>query len=234
MADILGRRMKRTLISVVVLATLLVVVGFIVVPGLLRSAIEASGREAIGAEVRVDELDLRVFDRGLSFGAMEVAIDPAFRSPYAVRVGDVVAKFDAGTILSDVVVIESVRIDSVHVVIEQRGLRVNAHGLVEALREHALAADSVDAVRYHIRQLKFSNGRVSLVTQFGSSDFDLPDVTLRDVGSETGQSLPQLWHSVMEPLLAESFAATAVQGLRGAIGRELLEWYRRLDASERR
>ena len=106
--------MKKFLGAVAVILVVIIiglVIFYNMLGGIIRSGVETIGPEATGGDVRLADVDIRLFSGQAGLGGFVIGNPPGFNSKSAFELGQVSVKVDPGTVIKDVVVINKILID---------------------------------------------------------------------------------------------------------------------------
>lgn len=181
--------LKKILIAVGLL--LLLIVGGIVFyfDSLLKSGIEVVGSEVLGTSITVASVSVSPLSGSGTISGLSIGNPEGFNSDYAMQLDQVSVNIDAGSVFSDVVVIESVTIVQPEITYETRITTDNIRALLENLAGGSssgdpAAADTSAGKRVIIRELQILDPQLNLVAAIVTAPIPLPDIELRDIGAE--------------------------------------------------
>lgn len=161
----------------------------------VKAAIEHYGPRIAGVPVTVDSVAISARDgRGVVRG-LSVGVPQGYASPRTLGVEEIVVALDPATLAKDVVVIRDILVQSPQVAYELRGgtnnLETIQRSIDAATRKAPGAAGEGTGEatgtkrRYRIDRITLRGARVTLRGPVkGEIAFDLPDVEVRDLGSD--------------------------------------------------
>ncbi|NNE70171.1 MAG: hypothetical protein HKN29_07370 [Rhodothermales bacterium] len=213
--------MKKTL---TILATIVALgaAAWFVLPGMLSRTVAGTASADVGIPFTLGDMSFNPFAGRASLTDVILESEDPFESPHAVRVDRVEATFDASTVLSPFIVVNNVVVTGVDVRIEQRGGRINVRELARKMEAYLAEADTTEQARVFVHEFRIEGARGKLVTDAGEREFQIRDVTLRDLGSESsGTPVQVIAANVIEPLLTQALqdAGLGAGGLRDRLGR---------------
>jgi uncharacterized protein involved in outer membrane biogenesis len=213
--------------TVLIVTLLLVVVAsaWWVLPSLVSSRVGRMGSEAAGIPFSIGGMSVNPFAGTASLTDVEVLSAPPFLAPYVLHIDRIEARFDSGSLLSDHILVYSVRVDGARIIVEQQGRRLNLSEVGERFRSYVASSDTSQGPRVFVQELRFENASGQLLTDLGSTEFAVAPVILRDIGSESrGTPVLVLAGEVLEPVLQKTLDSAGLStgvlgGLRGLFGR---------------
>lgn len=209
-------------LAIVALVAVVGAAAWVVLPGLLGRSVATSASADVGVPFSLGDMSFNPFAGRATLSDVVLESEDPFVSPHAVRVDKIEATFEASTVLSPFIVVNEVVVSGVDVRIEQRGTRINIRELAARMEAYLADADTSSQARVFVHEFRIVGARGKLVTDAGERDFDIRDVVLRDLGSESsGTPVHVLAGNVVEPLLVQALedAGLSAGGLRGRIGR---------------
>ncbi|MEZ6189478.1 MAG: hypothetical protein R3F62_31320, partial [Planctomycetota bacterium] len=197
---------KKLLIAagVVVLLLVGVVIGVVVKSGdLLKAGVETGGTQAMKVQTLLGSAGLSILDGAVSLHELNVKNPEGFSDGYVFQVGDTSVDTNLGSLLSDTIEVEHIRIASPHVSLEVTTKGTNLGELLANLEQSRVeaevppsaepaepaepAAEAGKGTQLIVRQILITDAKISLTQSiFGSSglEFTLPKLELTDVGTE--------------------------------------------------
>lgn len=202
--------MKRALlIGVGVLVV--IVVGIVVVlylnsGSIVKTAIETVGSRATQTKVTLDSVDLSPASGEASLKGFQMGNPAGFKSKSAMRVGEVSAKVDVGTVMSNVVVIKDVVISAPDITyeIDSKGasnfstIQNNVQSFAKSMGAGQGGAtktvpEKEGGKKVIIENLYIRNGKVGVSAAFlGGKELSapLPTIHLTNIGKDKGGATP--------------------------------------------
>ncbi|MFQ5699761.1 MAG: hypothetical protein ACE5IL_15970 [Myxococcota bacterium] len=196
---------------------------------LIGTAIEKGGEAALGVKTRVGLVTLRPIAGRFGLRGLRVANPAGFSDRDFFDLGSIRVDLPLSRLSSDPLVIPSVEIDGVSVRLEQRGGRTNYGVLLDQLGTGASAQPSgaggesdASGPDVAIQRLVIRNvhADLRLVGKLSEIRVDVPEISLRDVGSashplEMAQVVAVVTRAILQGI------ARSGGGLPGAIARQL-------------
>ena len=118
---------KIRLILIVVLVSILAVsiLFDIFAEGLLKTGIETAATKTLNVGVRLADIELSVFKGEIAFEGLVVSNPPGYKYKNLLELKTAKIDVDVRTLLSDVVIIEQIKLDGITLTLEQRGVTSN-------------------------------------------------------------------------------------------------------------
>ena len=224
------RALKFVLGAVVALVIIIGVALFALYAGLndiIKAAIEEVGGQLTGTEVALDDVDVSLEDGVGELSGFRVVNPDGFSRDDAFSFDSVRVKIDTSTILSDIVVVNEVRVVKPEITYELAGdgdnlntLKRDTQSNAERLKneagaggsEPAAAGETEDGQKFIIERVYLTDGVVNVkATQLTDRRLSvpLPDVELQDIGKDEGGADPAaIAGEVMNGLLDKITNAT--------------------------
>lgn len=176
----------------------------------IRSAVETHGPEYTGTEVKLDGVNLSIFDGAGEMKGLLVGQPPGYEGDAAMRVGQVRIVVDTSTLLEDTVVIRELVIDGAELNAVVRGLRDNN---LQTILDHIESVtgpaeepvpEQGPARELIIDRLAFTNARATAtVGSMAPVQVSVPDLLLEDVGRDSGgATVGAVLQQVLRPVVA--------------------------------
>jgi hypothetical protein len=204
---------------------LLLIVAGLGLPSLFGTALTIQGSAESGLPYSIGSVSVNPFTGTATVSDVVLLTVAPFEAPYIARVGTIEARFDASTLLSDFVVVREVIVRDADIQVEQSGSRVNIREIATRFRDFLSTADTTSGPRIFVHELRIEDARGSVITDAGSREFQMTDLVLRDIGSESaGTPVQVLAGNVLEPIMLEALkdagASTLGDKLRGLFRRD--------------
>ncbi|MEM7077658.1 MAG: hypothetical protein AAF513_03415 [Pseudomonadota bacterium] len=225
-----------------VIAVAIAVVAFVLVNSgqVVKTAIEDYGPQYLGANVRVDAVELSLTEGQGRIDGLRIGNPAGFEGADALAMDKIAVDIDTSKTSADLVVIKSILIDGAQITALAKGQQTNFQKLVENL-ERALGPETSPTPRFKVERLAFTNAQASLTSDIlGATRLDIPDINLRRVGYPNGVSGAELGEALLQPLTRSVTREVVNQGLdidgvknkvetriRGAIGDKLSDLLKR-------
>ncbi len=208
---------KGLLIAVVVLAVL--VGGFVFSPLLsmsVKKSIEHFGSKILQTEVSVGGVGINVLKGNIDISDLAVANPEGFKNPSAFMLGSISIDVDMKSLRQDVVVINSIIIDSPQITLEKGGrnlktLMSNLDKPAEEAPEGVKPkAEEKPGKKLIISNLTLQKATVNIENKM---EVTLPNIFLKNLGSnEDPASIKEVVAQVLSEVTADSLKALAETG----------------------
>lgn len=197
----------------------LLVVGFAILTlyldSMVKSGIETIGREMTGTEVTVDNVSISLFTGQGTISGFRVANPEGYQTENAFSVDDFSISLDISTLLSDVVVVNDVRISGPAVYVEQKLPDNNLQTILSRINESVSTGTSSDT-ELVIEHFLLENGSAELYTEVGgerSARVDISAIELNDLGRGGGkQAAEEVVKEIADRLIEQALEAAVQSG----------------------
>ena len=183
---------------------------------IVATVIEKSGSKATGVEVSVDSVKIHLEEGKGTIKGLKVGNPPGFESDYALLVGLASFDLDVESFSSDVVIIDSIVIDSPSVNYEQQAGGSNLQDILDNLAGDSQSAgesgDTGESVKIIIEQFSFTNASTtaSAPALDKVETINIPDVRLQGIGRKTsGVTVSEATTEILTPIIRRSVRAAA-------------------------
>lgn len=197
----------------------LLVVGFAILTlyldSMVKSGIETIGREMTGTEVTVDNVSISLFTGQGTISGFRVANPEGYQTENAFSVDDFSISLDISTLLSDVVVVNDVRISGPAVYVEQKLPDNNLQTILSRINESVSTGTSSDT-ELVIEHFLLENASAELYTEVGgerSARVDISAIELNDLGRGGGkQAAEEVVKEIADRLIEQALEAAVQSG----------------------
>lgn len=197
---------KKVLVVVAILAVLLGGAAYWAyhsVGVIVKVAVEHYGPEILGVKVSLGSVDISTADgRGVA-KRLEIGTPEGFGAPNALSVGEIRVAVDPGTITGPIVTIPELVVESPAITYERGDRGTNLEAIQRNIRSYIEASGGPSASRpaeaksgrrkFIVGRLTVRNAKVTMTNpalQGQGVTFDLPDITLHDIGRRQGGLTP--------------------------------------------
>lgn len=220
---------KRILLVLLVLALFAFVGSALAFDSIVRKAIEAGGRHALGVETTLAELDVGLISGGTSLGGLEIDNPAGFEAEHFLRLGGGELSSSLRGLAGELVTVDLLAFSDIELAVERRQGRTNYGVILDHLEalggEPSRPPDSGPSTepstdpaeepgkRFLVRRVEFKGVRVSFDLlpaggQLTRANVTIPSLVLEDVGNqEGGASLEELAGELVRALLQASMEA---------------------------
>ena len=234
--------MKKIVIALGAVIIVIVGVGiylFMFAGDIIKTAVESIGSDATQAEVTLNKVDLDLFQGTGAMKGLIVGNPKGFKTPSAFELGEISLQIDKETVGQNPVVIKSIAITGPVVTYEKGDGMSNVDAIKANVDAYAkkFASSGGEAKKEEtggeeqklvIERLTITGGKVKLnagVLGDKTLDATLPDITLTDIGKDSGGSSPAaVAKAVIDKLTAgvmsinpEKLIGNAAKMMEGAV-----------------
>ena len=181
--------MKKILIGLIVV--ILVAVGgvFLVFDSMLKTGIETAGSSILGTSVTLGSIGISPLSGSGGIKELRIGNAEGYSAPYAMELGALDVKINVGSVLSDVIEIESIIIQRPEITYETRITTDNIRALLDNIGgggsgEAASEESAGGGKKVIIRDFKMIDPQVNLVAIIGQAPISLPDIHLQNIGEK--------------------------------------------------
>lgn len=186
---------------------------------LLGKGVETGGTYAFGTETRVGGASLNLIGGSVGLADLRVKNPAGFTAEHAFEVADIAVDTDVGSLLSDTIRIEEIRIDQPVITLEMNASGTNLGALMDHLEKIAGKEPKPDepapegaGKKMHVGRLTIDRAKVKLVQSVllkAGADIELPELTLEEVGNDV--SMAELLEKILG-LIMTAVAEAEIQG----------------------
>lgn len=180
---------RKALIAIVLLLVLLVGAVVYYLDSLVQSGIEVAGSRVLGTPVVVDSVSLLPLTGSGSIAGLTIANPEGFTAPYAFQLGEVSLALNVRSVMSDLVEIDSVIIDSPTITYENTLRSDNIRALLANLPAGSgdqSAPSEGPGKELIIHEFVMRSPRLDLITPVASAPITMSDIRLTDIGTGNG------------------------------------------------
>jgi len=224
----------RILIGLVVLLIAAVVIAGFSLDGIVKRAVETVGPKLTKVDIKLDKVGLSLFSGSGRVDGLVVGNPEGFKSPHAISVGSASLSLSPGSLLSDKIVIKSIKVEAPEITYETGTGGSNLKKILANLNESssgggsntnaaATTKDSGQGKKLEVDDFSLTGAKLHLsLTGIGSATVPLPAIHLTDLGKGdsgiTGAELTKRVLSAIEQAAAKAAAESAGDIAKGATG----------------
>ncbi len=190
--------MKKILIIIPVLIIVLVVALSFSLNSIIRGSIETIGPKALGAEVKLQDLDISLLNGKGSLKGLFIGNPKGFKTESAFQLAEVRLSIDVKSVFSDRIVINEIFIDGPEITYEKGMKGDNIKALIKNIESFAGADQksgqdggskepAKSETKVQINNFIIKNGKVNMsmsALQGKKFSFPLPDIHMKDIGKD--------------------------------------------------
>lgn len=197
---------------IILIIAALFFIATLTIDGVVKSAIKDKGSELLQTQVDVGDVDISLLNGSGSISEFIIHNPEGFSEQPAMRIQNGRLQVEISSLLSDVIVIKELIIQSPAIFVEQQGADANLKRLSDNLD---LSSDDSDK-RLIIDYLLIENGTISVSTSIDrerTGEAELEQFELRDVGRDGNNTVKQTLRQVLDPLLEEAMEQALKSGV---------------------
>lgn len=126
----------KILIFAALLIIIVVVVGLFSVDGLIRQAVQSEATTALGCQSHLADASLSLFAGKLGLAGLTIANPPGYNQAGLLRMKSCHIAVSVHSLLGHTVKIKTIRVDGLHVNIDQNGLSNNVQKVLHYIQQH--------------------------------------------------------------------------------------------------
>ena len=201
------------IVSIAVILLVLIVGFHIFGAGMIKAVVEKTASSTLGVPVTVKSIDLSILRGQVEIKGLVVNNPPGYANETLLELGDGVVNLDIGSLMSDTIKIQLVKLDNTKLTIEQKGLTNNLNEILDKLpkgEKEATPKTEKSGKNLTVNKLEIINTdvRVKLLPIPGKSDtvsLKLDPIVMENLGTDKKLSTAALVSKVMG-VLATSIA----------------------------
>jgi hypothetical protein len=188
---------KKTILNfivlpLVILLVVLVAVFFFVGTSLIKSGIEKAASSTLGVPVTIKDIDLSILQGHVAIKGLVVKNPPGYANETLLELGEATVNLDIGSLMSDTVKIQLIKLDGTKLTMEQKGLSNNLKEILDKLPKEEKKAEpkpEEEGKNLHINRLEITNTnvKVKLLPVPGKSDtvsLKLDPIIMENLGTD--------------------------------------------------
>jgi hypothetical protein len=193
-------------LPVVILLIVLVVAFFLVGNSLIKKGIEVEATKTLGVPVTVKNINLSILRGRVAIKGLVVKNPSGYANENLLELGEGVVNLDIGSLMSDTVKIQLIKLDGTKLTMEQKGLTNNLKEILDRLpkEEQPEAKPAVEekGKDLNINRLEITNTnvKVKLLPIPGKSDtvsLKLDPIVMENLGTDKKLSMGKLVAKVL-------------------------------------
>lgn len=228
--------MKKWIIRLVVAGVVLVMVALVAVllslNIIVKKGVETVGPLIVKVDVKLGSANISPFSGSVQLSGLTVGNPPGYKSPSAIKVGDIKVVADLASALSDIIKVKSINIQAPEITCEGGLGGINLKDIQKNLASASGASKAAEAApasksekKFYVKDVVIEGGKISVaLNELGGKGIvvPLPPIHLQNIGSETmGVTANELVSQVLEPILTSAIKAALNSG--GNLGKGTTE-----------
>lgn len=222
--------MKKIIISLIAVIIITIAGLSLSLGKIARSAIEEAGSKMLGANIRVEEIDVSVLGGRLDIKNLIVGNPEGFVSDHAFALGEILVQLDIASVFSDTVVINSIAVKNPEINYEVGMGKTNINTLLgninsgkpagSAAEDNGAGAETTGSKKVVIEDLLIKDAKVQAKLSATGAELKLPEIHLTNIGKE-GDSVS--FRQALGKVMAAVVASLAQTDLASLIGGNTME-----------
>jgi hypothetical protein len=198
------------IVSIAVILLVLIIGFHIFGAGMIKAVVEKTASSTLGVPVTIKSIDLSILRGKVEIKGLVVNNPPGYANETLLELGDGVVNLDIGSLMSDTIKIQLVKLDNTKLTIEQKRLTNNLNEILSKLpKEEKEAAPKTEkpGKNLTVNKLEITNTNimVKLLPIPGKSDtvsLKLDPIVMENLGTDKKLSVASLVAKVMGALAA--------------------------------
>jgi hypothetical protein len=187
------RKLLKIVVAVLVLIVIALVVGWMAIDSIAKTAIERGGTYALGVPTQVNSVSLGLLRGEITIRGLTVGNPEGFKTPHLIKTGTVELAVRPGSLLSDTIQVNRFEIDGLDLNFEQKLGSSNISVIVgntkkagggKAGEAQPSGGKKVKADRVVVRNVVAHVQVLPVGGQASTLDVKVPEIVLTDVGSD--------------------------------------------------
>ena len=173
---------------------------------LVKAAVEESGNYALGVDTKLGSAGLELSGGSLDLNNYKISNPDGFENEHFLKIDYGILDVDAGSILDDEVVVESLMIEGIHLSLEQIDSKGNYQTLLDNIKSVDMGSSSESTQKFLVKKLSIKDINVDLdVTLLGKKQLDktftVDNISMNNIGNGKSMSASELTAYVTKTLI---------------------------------
>ncbi|MGA3067821.1 MAG: hypothetical protein ABSF29_13340 [Tepidisphaeraceae bacterium] len=223
----------RAVLAVVVLIVLAVVIVFLALNSIVRSAIQTQATASLNVPTTLDSADVSPFGGTVQLTGLNVGSPPNYTAPHLLTLGGLKIAVTYSQMTGNPIRINKIEIDNPQLVVEQANGKLNLQALMDqspssSSSTPAPSSSSSQPMKLIIDELDVNNAQVSLLAGLpglsNPMNVTVPSLTLKNIGnSDNAQNGAAIKDVVMQVATALAGKAGQSAGLSKLLNSQLAQ-----------
>jgi hypothetical protein len=195
-------------LPLVILLVVLAAAFFLVGTTLIKSGVEKAASLTLGVPVTIKDIDLSILQGHVGIKGLVVKNPPGYANETLLELGEATVNLDIGSLMSDTVKIQLIKLDGTKLTMEQKGLSNNLKEILDKLPKEEKKAEPKPGEKgknLHINRLEITNTNVmvKLLPLPGKSDtvsLKLDPIIMDNLGTDQKLRIGILTAKVLEAM----------------------------------
>ncbi len=193
-------------LPVIILLIVLVAVFFLVGNSLIKAGIETAATKTLGVPVTVKNIDLSILKGQVVIEGLVVQNPPGYANKNLLELGQGVVNLEIGSLMSNPVKIQLIKLDGTKLTMEQKGLTNNLKEILDRLPKEGQPEEKPAAEEkgkdLHINKLEITNTNVTvkLLPVPGKADnvsLNIDPIVMENLGTDKKLSIGKLTAKIL-------------------------------------
>ncbi len=231
--------MKKWLIGSLCIVLFVVIVLLVAIFNLgtiVKTAVNTYGPEITKTQMRVDKVDVSVFQAQAGLKNFVLGNPDGFSSPHAINVGSIIVDVDETTLTKDTIIIDRIEVIAPEITYELKGTKDNFRTIIDNMKKPEQSekkggekkAEKKDGKKVIIRDLILKGIKIKTSADIAGGDIGtttISEIHLKNIGEEqNGVDMAQAILIVLNELYSQAISPDTLdilkKGIEG-IGNEL-------------
>ncbi|MFC1782346.1 hypothetical protein ACFL02_02025 [Planctomycetota bacterium] len=130
------KKLKWILLALVLIVVIVIGGVFVYADRLTKVAVETAGTQALGVTTTLEKAKLSLLGGSVSLTGLQVDNPEGYQTDFLLKMGNGTTKIDLGSITSDTIQVEIIRLENLEMTIEQKGLESNLGQILKNIEEY--------------------------------------------------------------------------------------------------
>ena len=202
---------KKIFLWLIVLVVVAIVAVYFVRNYMVERAVEAGGTYALGVPTDLGSAGLAIRGGSLELNNLEVRNPEGFTAENFLSLRHGFLDVDAGSVLDDEVVVDSLIIEGATLNLEQIDNKGNYRVLMDNIKKVELGESSEKEQKFRVGLVAVRDvqvtGALTLMGKKYEKSYSVENITLRNVGSDNGATVGQITATVVQAIVSKALAA---------------------------
>ena len=228
--------MKKIILGITIAVVVLLIAGLVIlglsIDGIVKRGVETFGPKLTQTDVKLDKVSLSLLSGGGQMGGLVVGNPQGFQSPHAISVGTATLVVQPSSLLSDKVVIRTVRVEAPEITFETglngtnlKKLLANIKAATASTDTNAATADKTagSGKKLQLDDFLITGAKLNLIVSgLGSQIVQMPEIHLSNLGQGpegiTSAELTERLIAAIEQAAVKAAAENSASIAKGATG----------------
>jgi hypothetical protein len=150
-------------LPIVILLAVLIITFHLIGNDLIKSGVEKAASSALGVPVTIKDIDLSILRGRVHIEGLVIKNPPGYANETLLELGEAAVNLNIGSLMSDTVKIQLIKLDGMKLTIEQKGLSNNLEEILDKIPKEEQKAEKKpeeEGKNLHIKHLEITNTNV--------------------------------------------------------------------------